>query len=63
MVTNQTIRRSSISIFSQTKRDLDSIKYTGQSYDGLLQELLEFWREKEGEYWTQRKEGKIQTPV
>jgi len=35
----------------------------GQSYDGLLQELLKFWREKEGEYWTRRKEGKIQTPV
>ena len=63
MVTNQTTGRSSISVSSRTKKDLDSIKHAGQSYDGLIQELIKFWREKRSEYVTQRKEGEIQAPV
>jgi len=32
-----------------TKEALDSIKHPGQSYDGLIQELVRYWKEnKEG---------------
>lgn len=41
-------KRESISISQQTKDALDSIKHTGQSYNGLLQELVKFWKEKKG---------------
>ncbi len=46
MSNNQNRGRSSISIAGQTKQALDSIKHAGQSYDGLIQELVEFWKEK-----------------
>ena len=45
MVT-QPMKRSHLSISKQTKNDLDSIKHPGQSYDGLLKELVKFWEEK-----------------
>jgi len=33
---------------SQTTKDgLDSIRHPGQSYDGLIQELVRFWKERE----------------
>jgi len=38
--------RSSISIKWKTKDALDSLKHAGQSYDGLIQELVKFWNEK-----------------
>lgn len=38
--------RASINVSRQTKNALDSIKHQGQSYDGLLQELVKFWEEK-----------------
>ncbi len=63
MVTNQTTGRSSISITSQTKQGLDSIKHVGQSYDGLLQEMLTCWKENRSESRPPRKGGKIRTPV
>ena len=44
MVTNQTTKRSCLSIYSKTKQDLDSIKHTGQSYDGVIQELIDLWK-------------------
>jgi len=52
-------RRSSISISRQTKDALDSIKHEGQSYNGLIQELVKFWKEKKDEYWTRRQEQKL----
>lgn len=44
MVTNDKGKRTSIAISDQTKRRLDEIKHTGQSYDGLIQELVELWK-------------------
>jgi len=40
--------RSSINISKQTKDNLDSIKLTGQSYNGLIQELIKLWRKDHG---------------
>ncbi len=46
---NQNKGRSNISVSRGTKNALDSIKHYGQSYDGLIQELVGFWKEnKEG---------------
>lgn len=39
-------KRTTISISKQTKADLDSVKHPGQSYNGLIQELVEFWKDK-----------------
>ncbi|HEY90581.1 MAG TPA: hypothetical protein G4O07_01985 [Dehalococcoidia bacterium] len=39
-------KRSSISVKWKTKDALDSLKHAGQSYDGLIQELIKFWKEK-----------------
>ena len=33
----------------------------GQSYDGLIQELVQFWRDKKGEYWIRRREQRAQS--
>ena len=41
-----TDKRSSISISQRAKGALDSIKHEGQSYNGLIQELVKFWKEK-----------------
>ncbi len=49
-------KRLTISVSERTKQDLDAIKHPGQSYDGLLRELVKFWKEKKGEYWTQRRD-------
>lgn len=46
VVSNQAKGRTSISVSRQTKDNLDSIKHTGQSYSGLIQELVEFWKAK-----------------
>jgi hypothetical protein len=43
---SQNRERSSLNISRQTKDDLDSIKHSGQSYDGLIQELIKFWKDK-----------------
>ncbi len=55
-VVNNPSPRSSISISQQTKDELDSIKHSGQSYDGLIKELVKFWKDKKREYWSRRKE-------
>lgn len=39
-------RRTTIAILQQTKHTLDSIKHPGQSYDGVIQELVKFWKQK-----------------
>lgn len=56
MVTKESTRRSCISVSREAKNALDSIKHEGQSYNGLIQELVKFWQEKKGEYWTRRRE-------
>ena len=52
-------RRSSISVSRDTKNALDSIKHEGQSYNGLIQELVKFVKEKKSEYWTRRREQRV----
>ena len=43
------VERANIGMSRTTKEALNSIKHQGQSYDGLLQELIRFWKEnKEG---------------
>jgi len=49
-------KRSSISVSRQTKDALDSLKHVGQSYDGLIQELVSFRKEREKEGKTYRGE-------
>lgn len=49
-------RRTTIGILLGTKDSLDEIKHEGQSYNGVIQELVRFWRDNKGEYWTRRKE-------
>lgn len=40
-------KRVTVSISRETKEFLDSIKHTGQSYEGLIRELVECWRKKQ----------------
>ena len=42
---DETRRRYSLNISRQTKDLLSSIKHTGQSYDGLIQDLVKYWKE------------------
>ena len=49
-------KRTTVMIYRETKDGLDSVKHPGQSYDGVIQDLLEFWKQKKREYWTRRKE-------
>jgi len=51
--------RSSLSVSRKTKDSLDSIKHSGQSYDGLIQELVKFWKDKKGESWSRRREQRV----
>ena len=39
-------KRVTVSISGETKESLDSIKHTGQSYNGLIQELVRFWKKQ-----------------
>ena len=39
-------KRVSLSISRETKAMLDSVRHTGQSYNGLLQELVTLYREQ-----------------
>ncbi len=41
-------KRASVNLSRATKDALDSIKHTGQSYDGLIRELLRFRKEQTG---------------
>jgi len=41
-------KRNTISISQPTKQILDSIKHPGQSYDGLIQELIKLWEKENG---------------
>lgn len=52
-------RHPCIAVKQQTKDGLDSIKRPGQSYDGVIQDLISFWNEKKRDYWTRKKEQKV----
>ncbi len=41
-------RRVTVSISGETKEQLDSIKHTGQSYEGLIRDLVICWRRMQG---------------
>jgi len=41
-------KRDSVSISKETKTVLDSIKRPGQSYDGVIQELVMLWKNQGG---------------
>jgi len=41
-------KRLTVSLSQQTKEELDTIKHTGQSYDGLIQELIKLWKREKG---------------
>ena len=43
----KTRKRASVSISKETRELLDSIKHTGQSYDGLIRELAMHWKKKQ----------------
>jgi hypothetical protein len=40
-------KRVNLNVTRETKAMLDSLKHTGQSYDGLIRELLKFWKDKD----------------
>lgn len=61
MVNNNEVKKTSIAVSQKTKDALDLIKHPGQSYDGLIQELVKFLKEEGGKYWARRKRQK--TPV
>jgi len=50
-------KRPNINISRETKELLDSVKHTGQSYDGLIRELLEFWRAGQKQEPTEQAKG------
>ena len=44
MVFEDKEKRVNISIRRETRGTLDSIRHIGQSYDGVIQELIRFWK-------------------
>jgi len=40
-------KRASVSVSRETKGFLDSIKRPGQSYDGVIRELVMCWKKKQ----------------
>jgi len=40
-------KRVTVSISRETKEFLDSIKHTGQSYEGLIRDLVMCWKRKQ----------------
>ena len=43
MVTDES-KRTTIAISERTKDGLDSVKHPGQTYDGVIQELIASWK-------------------
>ena len=41
-------KRTTVMIHRQTKAILDSIKHPGQSYEGVIQDLIKFWKKGHG---------------
>jgi len=61
LVIDKEKRRTTISILLQTKDALDAIKHEGQSYNGVVQELIKFREEKKDEYWPRRREQRVKS--
>jgi hypothetical protein len=40
-------KRVTVSISRETKEVLDSVKHTGQSYEGLIRDLVVCWKKKQ----------------
>ena len=43
MVTDES-KRTTIAISERTKNGSDSVKHPGQTYDGVIQELIDLWK-------------------
>ena len=52
--------RATINISLEAKAQLDAVKSPGQSYDGIIREVVKFWGEERSEYWNRRNEKKTQ---
>lgn len=50
-------KRAHISLKPQTKEVLTSIRATGQSFDGIIQQLLEFWTKQSEKTKAHRSDG------
>jgi len=50
-------QRTTVGLSKYTKEVLNARKKVGQTYDSLVQELIEFWDSKHREYWTRRRAG------
>lgn len=50
--------RAVINISQEAKSQMDDIKLEGQSYDGIIRELVKFWKDKNSDYWTRRKNAR-----
>jgi len=50
-------KRLNINVARETKELLDSVKHRGQSYNGLIRELLEFWRAAQTKETTEQAKG------
>jgi len=42
-------KRATVNLSQKTKDALDSLKHSGQSYDGLIKDLVKFWKERDKE--------------
>jgi predicted CopG family antitoxin len=40
------MKRATINISVEAKSTLDSVKSLGQSYDGIIREVVKFWRKR-----------------
>jgi len=54
-------KRAGLNITLEAKLDLDSVKRSGQSYGGIIQELVKFYKKTNKEYEDRRqqKEEKV----
>lgn len=41
------VKWTTIRVSGRTKDALDSVKHPGQSYDGMIQELIKLWQRRE----------------
>ncbi len=41
-------KRATVNLSQTTKETLDSIKHSGQSYTGVILQLIRFWKEQGG---------------
>ncbi|KKN86969.1 hypothetical protein LCGC14_0262380 [marine sediment metagenome] len=49
-------QRAGLNITLEAKLELDSVKSHGQSYGGIIQELVKFYKERSKDYWPRRRE-------